>query len=49
MFLEIRFIGSFPISSARFSEFDGENVILFKIKVFGGNILKTIYKVYDVT
>ena len=48
-FLEILFVSSFTTSSARFSEFDSQNVIkkkqkqktnviLFQIKVFGRNI-----------
>ena len=40
-FLEIFFVRSFTISSARFSEFDSRNVILFQIKVFGSNIKET--------
>ena len=35
------FIRSFTISSARFSEFDDGNMILFQIKVFGSNIKET--------
>ena len=41
MFLEILFISSFSTSSARFSGFDTENMILFQIKVFGRNIKVT--------
>ena len=37
-FLEIIFIRLFITSSARSSKFDHRNVILFQIKVFGGNI-----------
>ena len=37
-FLEILFVRLFTTSSARFSEFDSQNVILFQIKVFGRNI-----------
>ena len=40
-FLEILFVRLFTTSSARFSEFDSQNVILFQIKVFGRNIKKT--------
>ena len=40
-FLEILFISSFSTNSARFSEFDAGNVILFQIKVFGRNIKET--------
>ena len=40
-FLEILFISSFLISSAKFSKLDAGNVILFQIKVFGTNIKKT--------
>ena len=35
------FIRSFTITSARFSEFDDGNMILFQIKVFGRNIKET--------
>ena len=38
IFLEILFVVSFTTSSARFSKFDRQNVILFEIKVFGRNI-----------
>ena len=38
MFLEILPVSSFITSSARFSKFDGQSVILFQIKVFGKNI-----------
>ena len=34
-------IGSFTKSSARFSEFDAGNVILFQVKVFDRNIKGT--------
>ena len=37
--LEILFISSFSTSSAKFSQFDAGNMILFQIKVFG-KILK---------
>ena len=40
-FLDILFIGSFTASSARFSEFDAGNIILFQIKVFARNIKET--------
>ena len=39
--LVILFIGSFTTSSARFSEFDTGNIILFQIKVFARNIKET--------
>ena len=40
--LQILFIGSFTISSARFSKFDAAgNAILFQIKVFARNIKET--------
>ena len=42
MFLEILFVSSFTTSSARFSEFDSWNVILFQINVFGKNIKETM-------
>ena len=35
------FVGSFTTSSARLSEFDAWNVILFQIKVYAGNIKET--------
>ena len=35
------FITSFSNSPVRFNEFDGGNVILFPIKVFGSNIKET--------
>ena len=35
------FIGSFSTNSATVSEFDFEKVVLFHIKVFGRNIIKT--------
>ena len=41
MFLEMLFISSFSTSSAKFSEFNAENMILFQIKVFGRNIKVT--------
>ena len=34
-FFERLFISSLSISSARFSEFDAENMVLLEIKVFG--------------
>ena len=40
-FLELLFVSSFTTSSARFSEFDSGNVILFQDKVFGRNIKDT--------
>ena len=39
--LEIHFVTSFTTSSARFSVFDIQNVILFQTKVFGRNIKET--------
>ena len=39
--MEILFVSSFTTSSARFSEFDSRNVILFQIKVFGRYIKET--------
>ena len=39
--LETLFISSFATSSAKFNEFNGRNLILFKIKVFGRNIKET--------
>ena len=37
---------SFNTSSSRFSKFDTGNVILFQIKVFAGNIKKTVLARY---
>ena len=37
-FYDKPFISSISTSSAKFSEFDSVNVILFQIEVFGGNI-----------
>ena len=36
--LEIPFVSSFTVNSARFSEFDSQNVILFQIELFNRNI-----------
>ena len=41
IFLEMLFVNSFTTSSARFSESDIRNVILFQIKIFGRNIKDT--------
>ena len=41
IFFEILFISSFFTSSAKFSEFDAKNVILFQVKVYGRNIKGT--------
>ena len=38
---EIIFVSSFTTSSAGFSKFDSQSVILFQIKVFGRNIKET--------
>ena len=48
IFLEILFVVSFTTSSARFSKFDRQNVILFEIKVFGRNIKETMLARYFV-
>ena len=45
-FLEILFISGFFTSTARFSKFDAENVILFQIKVFDRNIKETTLERY---
>ena len=45
-FLEILFISSFTTSSARFSEFDAGNDILFQIKVLARNIKETMLANY---
>ena len=42
IFLEILLITPFNTSSAKFSVFDVQNVILFQIKVFGRNIKETV-------
>ena len=39
-------MNSFSTSSAKFSEFDAGNVILFQIKVFGRNIKETTLAKY---
>ena len=36
--LMILIVSSFTTNSERFSEFDGQNMILFQIKIFGRNI-----------
>ena len=41
MIFEIIFVSSFTTSSAGFSKFDSQSVILFQIKVFGRNIKET--------
>ena len=45
-FLEIFLVSSFTTSSARLSEFDIQNVILFQTKVFGRNIKETMLARY---
>ena len=45
-FLCIVILGSFTTSSARFSEFYADNVILFQIKVNAKNIKKTTLERY---
>ena len=39
--MEILFIRFLPTSSAKFSEFDSGNMILFQIKIYGRNIKET--------
>ena len=39
--LMILIVSSFTTNSERFSEFDGQNMILFQIKIFGRNIEET--------
>ena len=46
IFLEMLFVNSFTTSSARFSESDIRNVILFQIKIFGRNIKDTTLASY---
>ena len=43
---EILFVRSFTTSSAEFSEFDSQNMILLQIKVFGRNIKETTLATY---
>ena len=46
IFLEMLFVNSLTTSSARFSESDIRNVILFQIKIFGRNIKDTTLASY---
>ena len=41
-FSETLFVSSRATSSERIREFDSQNMILFQIKVFGGNVKETI-------